>query len=213
MFAAGVVVGFDLGEDFGAGVVGVDEGAALEHLGFEGAHEGFGPGVVIGVGLCGHALPEVVGGQQLAEDSAAILAATVAMEDGVIGFAEGAGAGGWLEGVADEAGFEVVRGGPADDAPGAEVDDNGQIELTGGGGKIGDVARPDLVGLGWEGLVEQQVGRGEIGAAIVLAGHAHRVAAFFGEAGFVDVEERHGALEQVGGLPRHVIHHRQSLPW
>ena len=83
MFAAGVVVGFDVGEDFGAGAVGVDKGAALEHFGFEGAHEGFGPGVVIWIGPCGHALLEVVGGQQLAEDSAAILAATVAMEDGV----------------------------------------------------------------------------------------------------------------------------------
>ena len=90
VFAAGVVVGFDIGEDFGAGIVGINEGAALEHFGFEGAHEGFGPGVVIGIGPGGHALPELVGAQELAVGPAAVLAAAVAVEDGAGVFAQGA---------------------------------------------------------------------------------------------------------------------------
>jgi len=38
VFAARVVVGVDVGEDLGAGVVGVDEGAVLEPFGFQSAH-------------------------------------------------------------------------------------------------------------------------------------------------------------------------------
>ena len=34
----------------GAGVTAVDEAAVLKHFGFQGAHEGFGPRVVIGIG-------------------------------------------------------------------------------------------------------------------------------------------------------------------
>lgn len=166
MFAASIVVGFDVGENFGAGVAGVDKGAALEHFGLEGAHEGFGPGVVIRVRPRGHALPEMVARQQLAEGPAAILGAAVTVEDKAGGTGEGAGAEGLLEGVADEAGFEVVGEGPADDAPGAEVDDDGEIQPAGGSGDIRDIAGPDLVGQGWQGLVEQEVGGGEIGAVI-----------------------------------------------
>ena len=52
----GVVVGVDVGEEFDPGVGGVDKAAILEHFGFQGAHEGFGPGIVIGIGPCRHAL-------------------------------------------------------------------------------------------------------------------------------------------------------------
>ena len=52
----GIVVGFDEGKDFGAGVGGVEEAAILEHLGLEGAHEGLAPCIVIGIGTCGHAM-------------------------------------------------------------------------------------------------------------------------------------------------------------
>jgi hypothetical protein len=44
------VVGIDVGEDLGARIVGIDEAAVLKHFGIQGAHEGFGPGVVIWVG-------------------------------------------------------------------------------------------------------------------------------------------------------------------
>ena len=45
-----VVVGIDVGEDLDACIEAVDETAVLKHFGFQGAHEGFGPGVVIGIG-------------------------------------------------------------------------------------------------------------------------------------------------------------------
>lgn len=81
MAAVGVVVAFDEGEEFGPGVVVVDEAAALEHFGLEAADGGFTPGIVIGVGAGGHALAQSVLVEQGAEDFAAILAASVAVED------------------------------------------------------------------------------------------------------------------------------------
>lgn len=97
--------------------------------------------------------------------------AAPALEDGAGVMAQGAGARSWLEGVADEAGFEVVSEGPAGDAPGAEVDD-GKIEPAGGGGNAGYIAGPDSVGLGRQGLVEEEVQGGEISAALAGLGDA-----------------------------------------
>ena len=56
VFSMGVVVGFDVGEEFDAGIGVGDERAVGKHLGLEGADEGLGPGVVIGIGTRGHAL-------------------------------------------------------------------------------------------------------------------------------------------------------------
>jgi hypothetical protein len=53
-----------------------------------------------------------------------------------------------------------------DDATGTEVNDDGEIEPPGGGGNVGDVAGPDLIELGRQRLVEEEVGGGEISAAI-----------------------------------------------
>lgn len=39
VFAVMVVVGVDVGEDFSASVVGVDEDSALQHFAFEGFNE------------------------------------------------------------------------------------------------------------------------------------------------------------------------------
>ena len=50
MLSAGVVVSVDVGFRV------VDEAAAMEHLGFDGADDAFGPPVVIGNGSGGHAL-------------------------------------------------------------------------------------------------------------------------------------------------------------
>ncbi len=80
----GVVVSFDVFEDFGAGVAGVLKASALKHFVLEGADEGLGPGVVAAVGACGHALAQAGLGQSLAEGSAPVLAAAVAMEDGAV---------------------------------------------------------------------------------------------------------------------------------
>ena len=47
VFAVGIVVAFDVLEDFGASVAGVLKAAVLKHFELEGADEGFGPGVVM----------------------------------------------------------------------------------------------------------------------------------------------------------------------
>ena len=58
VFAVGVIVTFDVIEDFGLGVAGVLEAAVLKHFEFQGADEGLSPGVVVGVGPGGHALAQ-----------------------------------------------------------------------------------------------------------------------------------------------------------
>src|SRR5215207_11432255 len=84
VLAVGVVVAVDEVEDFRAGVGSVLEDAALEHLELEGADEGLGPGIVVGIGARGHALAQAGGGQGLAKGGAGVLAAAIAMEDGLV---------------------------------------------------------------------------------------------------------------------------------
>ena len=100
---------------------------------------------MIGVGAGGHALENACGFEDLPVRTAAVLAPTVAVEDEArsgVACAEGL-----LEGVCDELCTHVVGEGPADDAPRTEVDDDRQIAPTVCCGDVGDVARPDLVGL------------------------------------------------------------------
>lgn len=98
VFAVGVVVAFAVIEAFCASVAGVLEAALLEPCEFARSAEGLGPGVCIGVGAGGQALPEARPGQSLAKWGAAGLAATIALEEGVRG---GAGLQGLVEGGAD----------------------------------------------------------------------------------------------------------------
>ena len=65
-----IIVGFDVFEEFGLGVLCGLKAAALKHFLFERSDEGFGPGVVIGIGAGGHALAQARSGQHLAEGSA-----------------------------------------------------------------------------------------------------------------------------------------------
>jgi hypothetical protein len=130
---------------------------------FEGADEGLGPGVVVGVGASGHALAEAGFGEGVPEGFGAILAAAVAVEDGVF---SGSGMESLVKSVEDEIGAEMIGEFPAEDASGEEVDDDGEVEPAGGGGDEGDVAGPGLVGSGWRRLLEEEIGRGFIGAAV-----------------------------------------------
>ena len=113
VFAVGVVVTFDVFEDFSAGVAGVLEATILEHLVFEGSDERLGPSVVIGVGARGHALAQASLGQGLTEGGAPILAAAVAVEDGAI---YGACLESLVERIEDEIRAQVVGQAPTDDA-------------------------------------------------------------------------------------------------
>lgn len=48
--ALGVVVALDEGEDLCRGIGGIDKAAVLQHLGFQRAHVGLRPGVMIRIG-------------------------------------------------------------------------------------------------------------------------------------------------------------------
>jgi len=157
VFAVGVVVTLDVFEDFDASVVGVLEAATLEHLVLEGADEGFGPSVVVGIGAGGHALAQAGLGQGLAKGSAPILAAAVAVEDSLL---DGSGLQRLLQGADDEIGAQVVCETPTDDPARAQVDDDGQVEPSGAGGdKVMSPAqaRSGSSGRGWP---ERRLGEG-----------------------------------------------------
>ncbi len=169
MSAAGVVVGVDVGEEFDLGVGGVDEAAVLQHLRFQGAHEGFGPNIVIGISPRGHASADVGLLKKPPVFTAAILAAAVAVEDEAFGC--GTGAEGLTEGIANEGGSEVAGEGPADDAPGAKIDHHGQIEPAFASGSVGDVAGLYGVGGLGERLIQQQIEGGAVRPPIAGFGH------------------------------------------
>jgi hypothetical protein len=80
-FAVVAVAGFDEVEDIEASVGLGGEAAALEHFVFEGAHERFRPGIVVGIGTGGHALDDVCLFQDEALRTTAVLAPTVSVED------------------------------------------------------------------------------------------------------------------------------------
>ena len=132
VFAVGVVVGFDVGEDLDVGIGVGDESAVLEHLGLEGAHEGLGPGVVIGIGTRGHALAHPGRAQEISVSAAAVLAATVAVEDQA--GERMAGSQGLLERSDDQVSAQMVGQGPADDLARTEINDDREIKPSGGGG-------------------------------------------------------------------------------
>ncbi len=169
MLSAGVVVSFDVGEEFDIGVGLVDKAAALKHLGFDGADDAFGPRVVVGIGSGGHALAHTGLLEQSAKSAAAVLASTVAVEDCV--FQSRAGAEGLAQSIDDELRAQVICQCPADDFARAEVDDDGQVEPALRGGDKGYVAREHLIYLRGQRRIEQKIWRGTIGPAIAGFGH------------------------------------------
>ena len=112
-----------------------DERAVGKYLGFEGADEGLGPGVVIGIGACGPALAHPGLAQEVPESAAAVLAATVAVEDEA--GKRAARTQGLLERIEDQVGAQMAGQGSADDLARAEIDDHGQIKPARRGGDEG----------------------------------------------------------------------------
>ena len=80
MLSLGVVVSVNVGKDLDLSMPLVNELAALEHLGLEGTHEGFGPGIVIRIGSSRHALSDSGLLEKGSECLASVLAATVAVK-------------------------------------------------------------------------------------------------------------------------------------
>ena len=169
MSAVGVVVGFDVSEELGAGVVPVEEASALEHLRFECADERFRPGIVVGIGSRRHALERTRLSELGTEESAAILTSPIAVEDET-----GLRAARLIplsKGFSYEIGAEMVGEGPSDDAAGTQVDNNGEVEPAGRGRNEGDVACPDGVRCGRETCLQKMIGRRLIRLAV--AGPRH----------------------------------------
>ena len=100
MPAAGIVIGFDEGKELSLSVVRIDEASVLKHFGFVFPIEDclaalafeaacgclspcgrFRPGVVVGVGLCGHTLKGLGLLKLASEEFAAILTAPVTVEN------------------------------------------------------------------------------------------------------------------------------------
>ena len=159
MLAVGVVVAFDVVEDFQAGIISVFKAAALEHLALEGADEGLGPGVVVGVGARRHALAHAGTRQRLTEAGTAVLAAAVTVEDRVLGWTRSERL---TQGGHDQVATQMIPQAPADDAARAQIDDDGQVEPTCASGNEGDVTSPSTIGnFRWR-LAGEQVGRGPI---------------------------------------------------
>lgn len=73
--------------------------------------------------------------------------------------ATGAGLEGLLESGENQIGPQMILEAPAEDAPGAEVDDDGQIEPALAGRDKGNVSGPNLIGSGGPRLVGEQIGR------------------------------------------------------
>ena len=76
-----VVVRFYVRKEFGLGVFRIDERSALKHLRFELPNERLCPGVVVGVGLCGHALKDSGFRELASKELAAILTAPITVKN------------------------------------------------------------------------------------------------------------------------------------
>lgn len=144
--AHAAMVAFDVVEDFGMCVVEVAEVSALEKFGFEAAEGALDEGVMVRVAGGRHALDGADFGQLQAVKGAAVLTAAVGVKDE---------AWSWLalkisllNRFGDEGGAHMNAQFPADDAPGEEVEHDGEVKPAARDGDEGDVAGPDLVGSG-----------------------------------------------------------------
>ena len=68
-------------------------------------------------------------------------------------------------------GAQMIGQAPADDAAGAEVDDDGEVEPALGGGNVSDIAHPDLIRRLREGFLKEEIGRRLIGSSITGPRH------------------------------------------
>ena len=117
----------------------------VEAVGFEGGPKGFGGGVIVTVSATTHALGDGQIGQGGGEVMAGVLAALIAVVDEA-GQTTWTLGDGFVEGFEHEAGFQVVVGRPAQNAPAEKVDFSGEKEPAFSGGNAGDIRDQDLVG-------------------------------------------------------------------
>jgi hypothetical protein len=163
VFAVSVVVAVDIIEEFGPGVSGVLEDAALKHFVFESTDEGFRPGIVVGIGPSRHALEQPGCRQGEPKESAAVLASAITVEDSAAGWTR-------LEGLSqgrhDQVGPEMIGETPANDASRVQVDHNGQVEPSSLDGDIGDITCPDLIRRCRRRLLREKIRRRFVGSSV-----------------------------------------------
>ena len=143
MWPDGVVEGFYVGEyiSLGAGpcggVVEVDEFA------LEAAEEIFCHGVVVGITLAGHALPDSMGFQPLPECDRGVLDAPITVKDEPL--RRFVAAYRHVEGFQSQGSVDALGKGVAYNFSGTQVLDDGQVEPAFPGGDVGNIAHPGLI--------------------------------------------------------------------
>ena len=114
--------------------------AQMDALALEAAEEVFGHGVVIGIALAGHALPDAETGETLTVSVGGVLDAAVGVEDEA--GQRLAAPDGHAEGGESEICVDAVGEGVADDLLCAKVFHNSAVEPALAGGDIGNIADP-----------------------------------------------------------------------
>ena len=156
MWPDGVVEGLYVGEyiRLGAGSGGIV--LEVDQLTLEAAEEIFCHGVVVGLALAGHALPDSIGLQPLSEGHCGVLDAPVTVKDESLGWLAAACC--HVEGFQSQGSVDALRKGIAHNFSGTQVLDDGQVEPAFPGRDVGDIAHPGLIWLFKTELSLQKVG-------------------------------------------------------
>lgn len=141
-----VIKGLDVVKDGAARLGEGGEALVIDHFVFEAAPEAFDKGVIVAIAFAAHGSDQTVLGQDLAVGRTGKLHAAIRMDDES------------LSGTAleerhaqcsnHEAGIEDLVHGPADDTPGADIQDSDEIEPALAREDAGGVGDPDLIWAG-----------------------------------------------------------------
>ena len=125
MFTPGVVVAFDVFEEFQTRLLNRPVSSDLNFQ-FERSDEGFGPGVIVRVGPGRHALAHFRSLEDRTKKTAGILAASIAVKD-QIGLRPTCRHG-LLHGLGHQLGAHILPQTPAHDLTRTQIDHYGQVE-------------------------------------------------------------------------------------
>lgn len=150
MWADRVIEGLQVGEYIGlcTGPGGIL--FEMDQLALETAEEIFCHGVVVGIALAGHALPNSIGLKALPEGPRGVLDALVTVKNEPLGRFTATDC--QMEGFQRQGCVDALRKGIAHHFSGAQVLNDGQIEPALCGGNVGNIAHPGLI---W--LVEREL--------------------------------------------------------